>query len=245
MAAVVGMVMIFAFREQVSRPAKKAEQTRTEIGQLAAAIEAFKARYKVSYLPSRINLFSPTTADATYLATLWPSINIAQVISSGNWPRAQLEGHQCLVFFLGGNQKEVNGMRVCEGFSQNPRNPAEAGGKRDGPFFDFESDRLLGKPTTGFAYADAFGQPYVFFSSGWKPNAYLANPVLGVSPYRMDEKRFWNPQSFQIISAGPDGKFGPGGVWSPTNIPAAYQRGQNGYDDITNFYEQRMGIPPG
>jgi type II secretory pathway pseudopilin PulG len=63
-----------------------------------------------------------------------------------------LEGHQCLVFFLGGIQvvspsTSTTGATytgTCSGFSTNPANPADttATVNRMGPFFDFQGGQL-------------------------------------------------------------------------------------------------------
>jgi hypothetical protein len=49
---------------------------------------------------------------------------------------------------------------------------------------------------------------------------------------------YWNPNSFQIISAGKDQAFGPGGLWG-TNNPASGP----GADDISNFSSSKLGSP--
>ena len=90
-----------------------------------------------------------------------------------------LEGEQCLVFFLGGiPQANPDGTYTANGFSTNASNPAQVGGDRIPPFFEFKSQRLKhwtppGQPpgwdgtAPGFpSYIDGFGQtPYAYFSS--------------------------------------------------------------------------------
>ena len=65
---------------------------------------------------------------------------------------------------------------------------------------------------------------------------------LGVDPYfsQISPLKYYNPDSGQLISAGADGKFGPGGLWAPAtamSVPVV------GRDDVTNFYDKLMGIP--
>lgn len=251
----IGLMLPAIFRAMET---VKNVQARAELSQLAAGIEAFKSNRGVDYIPATLNLASTSDPDTTkFLTRCWPRINITTAIGSGNWPRTTLQGYQVMVFVLGGNQKIVGTVRVVEGFSTDPVNPAlgseSTGGKtRIGPFYDFRPERLAGTNTAGFYYLDCYGlgQPYMFFSSGITPNGYAAAAVTppgsstSVAPYRVDGTRYWKPDSYQLICAGINGQFGPGGQWSPSPTPQTYTRGTSGYDDIANFYENRLGIPP-
>jgi prepilin-type N-terminal cleavage/methylation domain-containing protein len=189
-----------------------------------------------------------------------------------------LEGDQCLVFFLNGP-----GGANANGWSTNPTNPTQTGGPRAGPFFEFPLDRLLPYPHVGQTAAvsamfpsfwDAYsapsvgrGKPYAFFCSGRSAGGY--NPAgdcpslfgpLGATnqpapiPYRQSSGRFHNPNTFQLISAGKDFTFGPGGVWPPTptlGFPTAYNPGTVtavsplsgiGIDDLSNFSSDLLGV---
>ena len=145
-------------------------KTRTEIGQLDGGIEAFKAKYKVDMVPSRLLLrkyaadykdktgafLSPLDQDSyTYLTTIFSGLgktwqtrginwhtNPAWVAAAPGTPAASeiLEGDQCLVFFLGGIQ--ATNPNGCLGFSIDSANPDKAGGERVS-FFDFNSARLI------------------------------------------------------------------------------------------------------
>jgi prepilin-type N-terminal cleavage/methylation domain-containing protein len=158
-----------------------------------------------------------------------------------------LEGQQCLVFYLGGFQTSVTSggstARKCSGFSTDPTNPWKAGGDRIGPFFDFKSARLQPGPSNAYfvyldphyAAGDVLAKPYAYFSSTKAPNTYnpyfsFGSPAaaiqsdctsLGIWPY-IDTRTntFLNPDTFQIISAGPDGLFGVGG--GPPGSPATF-----------------------
>jgi hypothetical protein len=151
-----------------------------------------------------------------------------------------LEGDQCLVFFLGGIPVHPGTGVIpgTQGFSRNPLNPTDTtAGTRIGPFYDFQSSRLvdLGHPSVGgsstgigyYSYADPFGQPYLYFSSYKAANGYnrfasLTTPnksdcdSSGVWAYAVagptagPPVRYQNANTFQIISAGPNRAFGPG-----------------------------------
>lgn len=154
-----------------------------EITQLSLALQEFKNKYGV-YPPSRIRLregssYDPDNAfDAhsiKWLKRVWPDL---QLPSDTNWiiwckddpdetesnrearsgytPQTyDLEGDECLVFFLGGvaefDRSNINARPiVLHGFTDNPRNP---GGVPDAslsitqariqPLFEFKADRLF------------------------------------------------------------------------------------------------------
>jgi hypothetical protein len=147
------------------------------------------------------------------------------------------------------------------GFSADSRNPAAKNGDRTGPFYDFESYRLKDLKGNGFfSYLDAFRQqPYAYFNSGSAPNGYNAFGQsdclsLGVWPYAeaMEPSvRYINPDGFQIICAGPDGKFGsgtvlPGGpAWTARTAGNVYPPGSPGSDDLASFHSFPLGKASG
>ena len=120
-----------------------------------------------------------------------------------------------------------------------------------------------------FTCRDAFnGQPYAYLSSRksgndyfiqYRPGSYrlradrapAAGPGDCPSLYDVgltlgafnDGTQFLKPRGFQIVSAGPDGAFGPGGTWNPSR---GYPRGgatQAGQDDLANFSAAQLGNP--
>jgi prepilin-type N-terminal cleavage/methylation domain-containing protein len=125
----------------------------------------------------------------------WTSIT--SYPASGPTPRGPctiLEGHQALVFFLGGI--ETTSPYGCIGFSTNPLNPSDttASISRRAPYFEFttahltqvtwNTNSLFPKPLSGSAatflsYNDPIGNPpnggphpYAFFSSYKSANGY-------------------------------------------------------------------------
>jgi prepilin-type N-terminal cleavage/methylation domain-containing protein len=190
-----------------------------------------------------------------------------------------LYGDQVLVFLLGGiPMYNPNG---TQGFSTNARDPAflQQTTGRKGPFFNFQSNRLVKLATNPvmnnpqsqdlvlFSYLNNFsapGQtPYALFSNYGKTGGYqpyddkgnlapIGNflPSYSDCPYVQTFNsnqpaplpyyeavsptiRYYNKDSYQIISAGADGVFGSGGLWLPAN--AANNAGVFGRDDQTNF----------
>jgi general secretion pathway protein G len=195
-----------------------------------------------------------------------------------------LEGDQCLVFFLGGIPMSGS-PNACTGFSKSTTNPAQPGGERL-KFYDFQPARLTSihtvvinntpSPSPFFSYLNGFGnKEYAYFSTGTRgTNRYNSAAgtgtgrtdcqTLGVTPYATSagpaptflNPSFVNPDSFQLISAGQNGKFGQGlplinnpspppaqipppiVLWSPTNTSSI---DANGKDDVSNFSDRILG----
>jgi hypothetical protein len=247
-------------------------QTRSEITELTLALAAFQTLAGVSNVPSRVKLSEtcnypnrdlPGTLDhdsVRYLRKLWPRIDLSPGSPfdwngdgkvRGDWV---LEGDECLVFFLGGIPEGAGGPAPsCGGFAPFDRpDPTEREGKRP-PFYEFRSSRLRDIHGRGFlSYTDACeGQPYAYFSAYGVENGYNRYggtdcPALGVWPYAEalgPAPRYLKPRSFQILSAGPDGLFGPGTdaashTWSPdrdVDLPP------EGWDDLSNFSDVPLG----
>lgn len=119
------------------------------------------------------------------------------------------------------------------GFSSNPENPFErAGVQRIGPFFAFTPDRL--KRVDGvmeyFPPRRVNGDPYVYFRGGKK--GYDGHGGWGAAkPYRDSKNGKWiDPQTFQILCAGNDGKLGSG-----NHYPDGGDYDEFNYDDLASF----------
>ncbi|MBY0527745.1 MAG: hypothetical protein K2R98_30385, partial [Gemmataceae bacterium] len=150
-------------------------------------------------------------------------------------------GDQVLVFLLGGYQ--TGG--ACYGFSSDPKDPWKAtvaGEIRKGPYYDFKLNRLKSVAHTSgssaLCYLDVYGTPFAFFGSYGASNNYNANDctTIGAKPYMQSATEYIKPESFQIISAGPNKKFGPGGLYNPATIAAT-----DGRDDVSNFATSNLG----
>ncbi len=204
---------------------------------------------------------------------IWPQFNFAlerDLNRDGDTSdRILLDGAECLVFFLGGVVDPDSGQP--RGFSRNPANPfAIDDGMRDGPYFEFQgtrTDRLFAGrfiDTDGDEfpeYADPFhgGKtpvgadfvPYIYLSSyegaGYSEADVDAVAHLSASPlkswYLRGPDAPFKPDGYQIISSGPDGLFGDGGLIE-FREPAWYEvkpdYGQ-GFDNITNFHSGPLG----
>jgi prepilin-type N-terminal cleavage/methylation domain-containing protein len=270
-------------------------QTRTEISELEAALRAFMSDYGLSNPPPSLlvlNEFSPlsTPSDNGRSAAFLQSVfgkNLGPTDWNGDglfdgplgpnpsplnvWT---LQGHQALIFYLGGIPNLAAGP---QGFSTNNMKPSygsmvgETTGKRRGPYYPFITSRLVATPTMGFFfYQDPWQakptlnggtgpMPYVYFSSYGINNGYSSidcgsvtyTDALGAHsalPYYTGSLSYTNSNTYQIISAGKDGKFGylPSlygtianpNQWFPTgaNIP-----GWTAADDQANFSSTLLG----
>jgi general secretion pathway protein G len=250
-------------------------QTRTEIGEFDTALGSFMADYGLSDPPPSVlvlNEASPQSGPSGPFLTkvfgknLGPTDWNGDGTIGGTWV---LEGEQCLVFYLGGipNTQQVAGgsARAGLGFSTNNMKPSfgsmatETMGARRGPYFQFQSSRLVAGPAASanfFMYIDAWksktsplystlgGSPYAYFSSnGLNNTGYLSNGMLdcqsiGAAPYRdaSTPPNFTFSNKYQIISAGQNGQFGAG-VWTPSNGAPDVA----GRDDQANFSRLLLG----
>ena len=247
-----------------------AVKTRNDILQLSEGIQKFKTKFGF-YPPDQIRLRSSMASynppkdgldvsSVAILNSMWPNLSqTTAILWAGETPipaaGVVLDGDQCLVFFLGGIPNGAGAAPV--GFSTNPVNPAAPGGDRI-KFLDFDVARVqivhAGSPFPSFldgysADLDAVKKkPYIYFSSNKRKNGYDASAnSWGVSPYMTQAAsgvlpaQYWMADSYQIISAGPDGAFGPGGLWTAANyttMPVV------GHDDVSNFSDRQLGVGP-
>lgn len=161
-----------------------------------------------------------------------------------------LRGDQCLVFFLGGIQRGIQG----PGFSPNPRDPTAlpttaADSNWTRPLFEFQAGRLSTKYLTGPAqgqdvhpsntypsYFDVYQKnPFLYFSSYKAQNGYeqrygvgdcsgITNVLGNIRPYRDAAGNFFKPNTYQIISAGRNGVFCAGWLVVDSSVtPPGYR----------------------
>jgi prepilin-type N-terminal cleavage/methylation domain-containing protein len=211
---VMGIILILvsltaaAIMKTLSKPGDV--RVRNDMSQLDAAIAAFQQKYGVEYIPSQLSLhahyskYTNTQLDqesANYILktigknspgfmTQWKSATGIQWVqgSPAGVEHEILEGHQCLVFFLGGIVIFQNGQYSCVGFSTDASHPdalPQPGADRIGPFYLFDPSRLSIPPNKKYfpAYADAYSpraggpsngqnQYYAYFSSYKHQNGY-------------------------------------------------------------------------
>jgi prepilin-type N-terminal cleavage/methylation domain-containing protein len=207
----------------------------------------------------------------TFLNRMWPNIGAFSGINwagNGNPVDEILDGDQCLVFFLGGIPNPIGTspptFNDSWGFSVNPKDPSDAANPNTKvgkipPFFAFSTSRLFVRnpnpnPQNFASYKDYYNQqPYLYFSAfnrknGYNPSYFVqvlnVQPYFSVAPAANSLGQFFNPDSGQIICAGADGVFGPGGQWTSATAEIVYPTTSKGggADDLTNFHSARMGV---
>jgi prepilin-type N-terminal cleavage/methylation domain-containing protein len=169
--------------------------------------------------------------------------------------RANLDGPQTLVFFLGGLPEAAGTEAIFTGFSKHPqqpfirRNPNRTDENRRGPVLDLGGTRKYELDGAGFArLIDGYGNPFAYFAAyegsanklyGGHGNDQLVNtkgqPMGPVQPYARNGQ-YENSKGFQIISAGKNEIFGITGNWN--------QVGPEGEDDQASFAPALLGSGP-
>ena len=220
-------------------------KTVTEVDQLSMACTRFKTEMGV-YPPQSFTIPQRTTDTGhAFFKTLFPRWNPGVQMDGVTYLTTDapanggtsLNANQCLVYFLGGP--------TGTGWHTNrPFAPTSATStSKKGPFFDFQPKQL--STTFPNTYVDVWGTQYAYLRSG--STGYigsvsmpvLVNGVAGtdiINPYTTtfnSMQKPVNPEGVQIISAGANMRFGPGGTWVPGG--AGYTANENGGDDLANF----------
>ncbi len=254
-----------------ARTTARIQEVKTDIDKMTTGLTQFKARFSVD-IPGTVTLYEKGTSWAAageaarsrgIIRQIWPTFSFGDIDLNGNGTLGetsvtiQLDGAECLVFFLGGMKDPASGALI--GFSKNPVNPFVTGGNREGPFFEFKSDRLVDRDGDGYMeYLDPIpGQqePYLYFANGYRvivdpnnsaqwvnadaqfghlrmPRAYYQT-IAGATVPLGAQSNPHNKTSFQIISPGFDFSYGVGGVYNP-NSPVVEDANNNGVLDTTS-----------
>jgi general secretion pathway protein G len=189
-------------------------------------------RYLQKFFPRAV--FSTTGAIYTGVTTGWHDFNGNDPGPNGNAANRvpdgapiYLEGHECLVFFLGGIPNQTGTVLGMDGFAKNPANPFQNSldtTARYNSFFEFKGDRLIDDDNDGIpGYIDSLdtsqgsARYYAYFSA-YGQNGYDPNDVNFADPdpngstnalYRAFRVNFGvlNPLNASIV--GSVGSFAP------------------------------------
>ena len=217
------------------RVAGKRTQTGAEIGQLNTAATSFHMEFKF-YPPDRFD--GTTPAGIAILQQMYPRWTPGPGYVAPNVAGQPLVGIQCLIYFACGPQ--LTGWAIDAPV-------APTGTNKKGPFFDY-SGPPLNTPALRYTLNDPFGSPYAYFASstggsypsGAQTPGYLVTYPNGatfgpISPFTTGSPaRPVNSGTVQIISAGANKTFGPGGTgWTPGS--GLYSSAGIGGDDMANF----------
>jgi len=183
----------------------------------------------------------------------------------------RLTGPEVLAFILGGVTDAQGNPQGFSRTTNPAAQPAVAGEKRYGPYYAFTANRLRKNTSNSnfLFYLDPYGSPFLFFGRG--PDGLetydtaaninslyaktLPDSVTGgtftigtVQPYQSTSAaaaaaqiQYMNQKWVQIISAGENKQFGPGGAaWSPQNGYAG--KNPAGNDDLSNFQSAPLAV---
>lgn len=269
MAIIVVMVSLLMVGLNQARISAKRTQTRAEISQISEGASIFAHqmgtvpplsgggngngfRLCTKYTDNNGNVLNWPEVQA--LKDLFPSMDLndnglrhplSGVVIYPDSPDS-LDGNQALFFWLAGGSDYTN----FSGFATNPRKPfakptGVQGEKRKGPWFQPRSLDYF-KDNFGVIdgrYRDVWGTPYACLGYLQTARGYPNASCFGVSPFLDATGKPLQPNSIQVISAGPDKKFGPGGSYQPGQ--GAYGPNQPGDDDIANFRKAQLGSDAG
>lgn len=238
------MGLLMAAVQKVRDSSFRAENS-DRIAQINAAVALAKARGGMDYVWSGTfhlrTSYTGNEPELDLLKRMFPQMDL----SNNGLPtsaQADLDPNQALLFLLTGGTP-LN----YQGFSNNPRRPftpPTPGETRKGPWLQVTPKMLQLGPNGHAQLVDPWNTPYmVFAATKGKPNNYTTNmdgtpqvwPIgsMIVTPYQSGGK-YLNESGFQLISAGRNRRFGPGG----TDFPATTQDGD---DDQANFSRLVLG----
>jgi prepilin-type N-terminal cleavage/methylation domain-containing protein len=246
------MGLIVAATQKIRESADRSENS-DRISQISAAVSLAKSKGGMDYVWSGTFRLRTSYEDPPY-ARDYPELDLLkrmfpQMDLSNNGlplpPGAEvvLNPNQALLFLLTGGTP-LN----YQGFSNNPKRPftpPTAGEIRKGPWLQV-TPKMIQVASNGHAeLVDPWGTPYIVFAATkGKPNNYtfdmhrnLQEWPLGyvtVRPYQYGGK-YLNENGFQLISAGRNRRFGPGGTDFPATTP-------DGDDDQANFSRSILGV---
>jgi hypothetical protein len=236
LVAFLGAVLLVVALQETSDRDGRRRQAVAEIRQIESAVGLFNAKFMTTYPaasgggPNGEFRLCSRYADADGNWLDWPEVKYLKEIlplmdrqdNGLRWngqpvtpesPRL-LDANQSLVFFLTGGP-----FTKYQGLSKEKQRPLAVPGQavetRDGPFLDFPLSRY----DADGRVLDPWGTPLAYFTavpgSGYS-GSFTWNGST-VRPYREpgDPDRFMNRKTFQLISAGRNRVFGPGGNWTP------------------------------
>lgn len=236
---------------QMVRGSARVAEVMAEFSQLETALAGFESKYgkmPPSYIKLYRNKNDWDVRSANIIRSIWPQFNFDSA-GGMSFPMGvnsvELDGSECLVFFLGG---VADSGGALSGFSSDPRLPFKTTGNRVGPFYEFDGhyDTTAGDWTgrlidvapkdgvPGFADQLTGTLPYLYIAT--YNGKYRAGEQGAFSAYRRGSaanSQAYNAKKFQLICAGFDGNFGSGGHFDEEGEIVASEADR---DNITNFH---------
>lgn len=241
--------------QSVRNSAARAENF-DRINQIAAAVALAKSKGGLDYLwnayddPFRLRAsYNSDDPEVDLLKRMFPQMDLTNNGLPTNF-QADLNPNQALLFLLTGGAP-MN----FSGFSNNPKRPftppSTPGETRKGPWLQVNPKMIANGPNGHPWLVDVYGTPFIIFApTRGRPGNYALElgghpqhveagtwpgAVTDVYPYQLGPNKYINENGFQLISAGKDGKFGPGGLVNWDSLPYEAR------DDQTNFSRTLLG----
>jgi len=247
-------------RSELMQFATAAEQFKAKRGDypiLSVGQNGRNFRMVTSYLDRNGNVLRDTNGqewpEAGVLKTMFPSIDLGDTglripstaVPSG-WaivPEAMPEVlDPTQMFFLWTTGLHYTGYRGLSNNAKRPLTPPAFPEEARLEFLKVPSPVKFHDPGTMSEHTgrwhDPWGTAYVVHGGGSVIGAgtgYTYGPQRGTAPLTDPAGKTLHPRSFQIVSAGRDRAFGPGGTW--VNYAGA------GADDLVHFRVEPLGVP--
>lgn len=187
--------------------------------------------------------------EAQYLKRLFPNADFADnglrvkdpsgvLVSVPSSNPELLDGNQALVFWLsGGTYTNYRGFSLNR---QKPFTPPASVTEDRKKWMDFDQSRMYdANGIQDNRWRDPHKVPYAVLGFNPISRTFPTNVTcFGVRPYERDGK-IYNSGTIQIICAGMNDSFGPGGILTPG--VGAWKSPNSGYDDLANFRQQMLG----
>jgi len=251
----LGVNRALLFAKQVS---VKTEMSQIELALANSIRDLGNVQSIPSYIILRDDISSYDTTDPLQASSLrqlqmmFPGLaGTVDWNGNGSADAATLTSDQAWVFFAGG----IPGAGGPDGFARGA-NPTVTGGKRKGPFYDFKPTRLVKQANGFYTYLDYWEKNslVVYSNYGKDPTAYfnasnLDKPTyIATAPnrYFLKPTKLFNPNGYQIISAGKDGIFGTaqsGSAAAGGFVGYGDADTSGGADDQGNFSDSLLAKP--
>ena len=238
MAIIATLIGLILPAVQASRARVVEAKASFEIGQIQTAIESFKSTYQQRYIPDILNK-GVDASGVDYIHRVWPRYSETNLGTT-------TDGNATLIFFLTGSQAVYDNSTPTanvlpfSGLWQSASKPLTVGSGTHNLFLEFPASRY----NSANQLLDPWGTPYAYFTSHDNAGSYANTSSNGTLPLQESAGKYINPNGYQIISAGANMGFGPGGVWTPgSGSYPSYSKTNLGCDDRANFTPSALGVP--
>jgi type II secretory pathway pseudopilin PulG len=226
-----------------------------ELEDLVESLEAYKARFGDYPTSRRLGTDLGKIQFMNYLIRRFPRhrftdfddvrSHVAQVTEQAHGRGLHLEDldeAEFLVFWLGGLSLSAQ----LRPLSNDPLDPFT--GQSDAPFHEFDATRLVDFDGDGWCeyLPQSQSAPFVYFQRlAYTASQYGGSSVFGLAvPYALAETadgvEFCKAESYQIITAGPDARYGPERRSGRPMFPSGVNFSIEDRDNLVSFASGRL-----